>query len=358
VTAVPGYEASGRMNRPRNGARHDRQAASLERVSVIVPCYNQAQYIEAAVDSLFAQKHTNWECIIINDGSTDNSAEVAGGLATRDSRVRVISQRNRGLATARNRGLAAATGSFIQFLDADDLLEPEKLSCHLSAFKERPELDISYGDSWFLLEGSEGERVAVPPCAHVATDAVAEFVLNWSTTLCIPVHAFLYRQSCFERWGTFDERLPTHEDWDLHLRFAAAGALYGFVPGRSSLYRIRASSMARQLDAMHRGRCLVLSKHLASSALPARYRLELARQFCAGREPYAWELLRTHQWRAAATYVLDRGLGGVHSSICVSVLIAILAYRLIRAVPRRAFRSLSRVPRPAEKKSGPDRSDV
>ncbi len=97
------------------------------KVSVIIPCYNQAFFLKEAVASVLAQTYTNWECIIINDGSTDNTEEVTKELIKDDGRFIYKKQINKGLPGARNAGLELCTGEFIQLLDADDALHPQKL---------------------------------------------------------------------------------------------------------------------------------------------------------------------------------------------------------------------------------------
>src|SRR6185437_13050535 len=103
------------------------------KVSVIIPCYNQAHFLTAAVDSVLAQAYTDWECIIVNDGSTDNTESVALAYAEKDRRIKYTRKENGGLSSARNTGLNIAAGKFIQFLDADDVLEPQKFSMQLQS---------------------------------------------------------------------------------------------------------------------------------------------------------------------------------------------------------------------------------
>ena len=106
-------------------------------VSVIIPCYNQGRFLGEAVDSVIAQTHGAWECLIINDGSTDNTAEIAASYAGRDGRIRDLYQHRPGLGSARNRGLAESRGEYVQFLDADDILLPEKIERQLKFSMDR-----------------------------------------------------------------------------------------------------------------------------------------------------------------------------------------------------------------------------
>src|SRR5450432_4194524 len=102
--------------------------SSAPLISVIVPCYRQAKYLPDAVKSLIGQSYRHWECIIINDGSPDDTREVAAEQVRLDSRIRYVEQANGGCSSARNRGLTEANGDFVQFLDADDLLLPDKFA--------------------------------------------------------------------------------------------------------------------------------------------------------------------------------------------------------------------------------------
>jgi glycosyltransferase involved in cell wall biosynthesis len=307
-------------------------------VSVVVPCYNQGAYLADAIRSLVQQNHAAWECIIVNDGSTDDSLEIARRLAGEDPRVRFIDQTNRGLSAARNRGLAEARGHWIHFLDADDLLEPATFATHLEVFRSAPETDVAYSASWTFREEDLGSRRPSAVPATLLKDPLSAFVLYWERGLTIPIHAFTYRTSCFVRWGTFDEQLPNHEDWDIHLRFSAAGAKYTVAPRRSALYRLRAGSMARQAELMYRGKCLVLSKHLSNHAMPFRLRRALARRLVHERYAKALEALRRRQWALVARYAFDRRVGGKWSLACAGVVAAMLVLRVARTASSRVVR--------------------
>src|SRR5437870_12319582 len=96
-------------------------------VSIIVPSYNYAHFIGEALQSIQSQTYSNWECIVVDDGSTDDTGALVRQLAEKDGRIKYVRQENRGLAAARNAGMANSEGVYFQFLDADDLLEPQKL---------------------------------------------------------------------------------------------------------------------------------------------------------------------------------------------------------------------------------------
>src|SRR4051812_15947600 len=107
-------------------------------VSVIVPCFGQAHYLPEAVGSVLAQTFTDWECIIVDDGSPDDTAAVAARLAAGDDRIKIVRQENRGLPGARNAGIRAARGRYILPLDADDRLEPTMLEKTVAVLQSDP----------------------------------------------------------------------------------------------------------------------------------------------------------------------------------------------------------------------------
>ncbi|MBF1605067.1 MAG: glycosyltransferase family 2 protein, partial [Prevotella shahii] len=111
------------------------------KISVIVPCYNQEAFLDESLASVANQTYTNWECIIVDDGSTDSSALIAKAWQEKDARFKYFYQENKRVSGARNTGLTLAQGDLIQFLDGDDLLQPTKLEESVEAFK-REQCDI------------------------------------------------------------------------------------------------------------------------------------------------------------------------------------------------------------------------
>ena len=114
-------------------------------VSVIIPTHNYARFLEEAINSLRGGTYSDWECVVVDDGSTDDTPALVATLAASDPRIVYVSQVASGPSAARNAGLATASGEFVQFLDADDLLGPRKLQYQLEIFGRHPEADIVYG---------------------------------------------------------------------------------------------------------------------------------------------------------------------------------------------------------------------
>jgi glycosyltransferase involved in cell wall biosynthesis len=223
-------------------------------ISVIVPCYRLARYLPEAVGSLIEQTHKHWECIVVNDGSPDDTREVAAELARRDARVRYIEQPNRGQSSARNRGLAEARGRFIQFLDADDLLLPHKLATDLEAIRNAAEPSVVIGDYWLMDEA--GHRFDNHMCTpeFKFDTPLHDFALRWETELSIPPHAFLFDARLFRDDGIrFDETLRNHEDWDCWMHVFRRRPVVRRVAQKLVIYRVRMDSLSRAEEPNWRG---------------------------------------------------------------------------------------------------------
>lgn len=123
------------------------------RISVIIPLYNKADYVKRALESVKAQTFTDWECIIVNDGSTDKSAEIVERLTINDERFRLISQENAGVSVARNRGIAESKGEYVCFLDADDWWAPTFLEEMVTFAEEYPDAGLYASNYWYYKPG-------------------------------------------------------------------------------------------------------------------------------------------------------------------------------------------------------------
>ena len=157
------------------------------KVSIVIPCYNAAPYIETTISSIQQQTLSEWEIIIVDDGSTDNCVEIIQKLIAQDNRIRLIQKDNGGSASARNLGLSLAQGDYIQFLDADDTIAPDKLA-RQTALMDRDNLDISYTD--FRIVDADG--TTLPPLKGYTFNLNKLFV-GWGPLGTIPPHAFLYK---------------------------------------------------------------------------------------------------------------------------------------------------------------------
>lgn len=185
-------------------------------LSVVVPAYNAGGFLRTAVDSLLAEGLPGLEILVVDDGSTDGSAEALAPLP-----VRLIRQKNRGEASARNAGVRAASSPFVTFLDADDVLTPGALSSRLRFLSERPEESAAGGLPSRLID--EEGRVAAEVFARMAAKHAFPLRLSGSfyrSGAFFPVSCslYIYRREVFDRVGLYDESLPAAPDCDFHFR--------------------------------------------------------------------------------------------------------------------------------------------
>ena len=180
-------------------------------VSVIVPTYNRGWVIGEAVDSVLAQQYSNYELIVVDDGSTDDTAAVLNAYG---SRVRLLRQKNKGVSAARNAGIRSAAGSLIAFLDSDDLWLPSKLSQQVLFFEEHPDALVCQTEETWIRNG-----VRVNPRKRHRKPSGMIFEPSLELCLVSP-SAVMMRRSLFDRVGLFDESLPACEDYDLWLRIS------------------------------------------------------------------------------------------------------------------------------------------
>lgn len=182
-------------------------------ISIIMPCYNAAAHLPQSVGSVLAQTQSNWELIIVDDGSTDTSRQKLKQLETTDPRIRVFHQSNSGAATARNRALLEAHGVFTAFLDADDTWHPEFLEAMKAALDNDPSAVISYCGWQNLGLGGGRDEPFVPPDYENSEKTESLLIsCRW------PIHAALVRTQSIHDSGRFDESLSSCMDYDLWFR--------------------------------------------------------------------------------------------------------------------------------------------
>ncbi len=227
-----------------------RRESNPPRVSVVIPCFNQAHLLPEAVASVLAQTFTDWEIIIVNDGSPDDTASAAERLVQQNPgrRICLLSQVNQGLAMARNNGIRAARGKYILPLDADDCLEPLMLQKTVAVLDREPETHIVYTD---LLRFGDGTGVFQTGGWTLAKVAGVN-QLNYCS---------LYRREVWERVQGYNPNLTWgYEDWDFWIGAAERGFHARHVPEPLFRYRIKAGSMltrAMEHDAELRARIVL-----------------------------------------------------------------------------------------------------
>jgi teichuronic acid biosynthesis glycosyltransferase TuaG len=212
------------------------QISRPPRISVVIPAYDAERFLSDAVESVLRQTLRDLELIIVNDGSTDATRFLAERFREGDQRVRIVDKRNGGLSSARNAGIAAASGDLICFLDADDILLPDKLERQARFLMDFPGCDLVYSDYYV------GDSEMTP----IWLESVRPGIVRMDEWLLYrnrfaPLSPLL-RARLVAATGGFDETLTAAEDWDYWIRAAQHGR-FSYLPGPVGVYRLHAGQM-------------------------------------------------------------------------------------------------------------------
>lgn len=205
--------------------------------TILIPTYNQAQYLPTCLESLLAQSCPNWEAVIVNDGSTDNTRQVLDYYAGKDDRFRVFHKENGGVATALNMALEKSRGKWICWLSSDDLFEPHKLETHVAAFATHPGIYFFRTNySIFHEETGQLSGIEYPPDFMPPDELqlLRFFELNYVSGISIAVH-----RSVFDTVGGFNTSLRNGQDFDMWLRISARYRSH-YIDRRTCITRIHA----------------------------------------------------------------------------------------------------------------------
>ena len=220
-------------------------------VSVIIPTRNRVAMLREAIESVRAQTYQDWELIIVDDGSMDETRQIMETLTQEDARIRYLRQPQGGVSKARNAGIRAAQGRYVAFLDDDDLFLPGKLAAQVSALEGEPTLGFVYSQTeWINREGTLLGRHPTTPVADLR-GLLEECAIPLQTVMC--------RTELLEQTGGFDESLSIGEDYDLWLRLAQI-TQFGFVPGPLVRYRVHGANTCNDNLRLYEQRAIILSK--------------------------------------------------------------------------------------------------
>lgn len=243
-------------------------------VSIIMPAYNAGKYIADSIRSVLAQTCSNWELIVVDDGSTDDTASVVQQFASRDSRVKYFFQENGRLGKARNTGIAKASGSLIAFLDSDDLWLESKLELQTQAMSEQ-NADVVFCNAYVFSDENPLDETRTLP-----TSTGKLFGPSFFDSLVlrnqIPVLTVLLRTSALDKVGPFEEAKPFHgcEDVDLWMRLAKAGFVFYGMPATLARYRRHANAMTAVSSNALKPMLLTIRKHVEQTGLTAAQKQE------------------------------------------------------------------------------------
>ena len=209
----------------------------MPKVSIITPTHNRAHFISEAIESVLAQTMNDWEQIIIDDGSTDNTREVVEKYANRDSRIRYVYQVKGRLSRHRAMAVHIAQGKFITFLDDDDTFLPHKLERQVSFLEQHPDVGLVYSQ----VDMVEADKKFIKTWPDVPATSFIELMKDCT----IQPNAALVRKECIEQVGNFNTKLKSCDDYDLWLRIARRYPI-AFVPETVGIYRWHGRNISHQ----------------------------------------------------------------------------------------------------------------
>lgn len=204
-------------------------------VSIIIPCYKQAQYLPDALDSVLAQTYPHWECVVVNDASPDDTVDIANAYALKDFRIKLLDLKaNGGLANARNSGIKVSNGSFILPLDADDKIAPDYLEKSLQYFKDNKNLKVVYTDV---------------QCMGIRHDIVQrpDFNLHQLCHQNLFQPTALFKRQDFDKTDGYRKNVYAYEDWDMWLQLIEHQDQAIRIPEPLFYCRVKESSMITEL---------------------------------------------------------------------------------------------------------------
>ncbi|MFD1601634.1 glycosyltransferase family 2 protein [Flavobacterium artemisiae] len=230
----------------------------MHKVSIIVPCYNQAQYLSEALESILNQTYENWECIIVNDGSPDNTHEIAQEWLKKDKRFKYLFKENGGLSSARNAGLDIAEGDYVQFLDADDLIAPEKFEISLSQLEKFEPKKQAVVVSHFNFFTNNIEDATDRYCyLNLEFLNYKSILYDWDYKFSVPIHCGFFSKELFEDFR-FSTDLKAKEDWLMWLNIFKKDIKVYFINQPFAFYRSHSSSMTKNHQFMEENTIKVL----------------------------------------------------------------------------------------------------
>jgi glycosyltransferase involved in cell wall biosynthesis len=250
-------------------------------ISVIVPCYNYANYIGDCLESLIAQTFKDWECIVVDDGSTDDSVAVIHQYCNKDSRIKCFTQINSGPTVARNFGLKNSQGTYIQFLDADDKIESKKFEIQLHLFEKHKNLDLVYSEAKFFSNKN-------PEKLYDNLDLISKSDLKTiSGSGDMLIHALLKenimvicspltKKRVFTNFGDMDTDLYYYEDWELWARLAINNCEFQYDNTENSRALVRVHDSYSKNEFKMNLNALIASTKLMSNIQDRKYKKILA----------------------------------------------------------------------------------
>ncbi|HLJ48637.1 MAG TPA: glycosyltransferase family A protein [Bryobacteraceae bacterium] len=291
----------------------------MPRVTAIIPAYNTARFLPYALESVLRQTYADWEAVLVDDGSTDNTRElVAEAMPKFGGRLQYVYQPNRGLPAARNTAIRHAKGELIALLDADDIWEANRLQLGVEMMDLNPRMGLTHAKVARIdVDGRFIEHPPAPPRKYLE-GSIAKHIYSRRAHLLCPT--ILFRRSCLDRVGVFDETMRATEDRDLWFRIAEHYEI-GYIDEVIAQYRVSPNSMSKDWQRMRTWQTYFIDKHY-NRGVVSRWMASQARaSICRERgdtlyksrnlgESVRWyfDALRCYPFRAADLYMFSRAL--------------------------------------------------
>ena len=264
---------------------------SLALVSIVIPCYNGAQYLATAIESALGQTHSNVEVIVVDDGSTDASAAIVSRYP-----VRVVHGSRKGVSAARNRGIAESRGKYLIFLDADDILMPDAISSGIAALLQHPAAKMATGAHQQI--SAAGNSIAIRNKPLQETD-LYQALLQTNFIEC--TSSCVFRRDAQQGSEWFDTKLQAAEDYDVYLRLARSGQMVCHDTIVSS-YRLHGANVSHKAELMLTSTLKVMKAQRTNRTLRLRHRLGIEAGMRAWKRQYGRQLTR----QLASNYAAGR----------------------------------------------------
>lgn len=240
------------------------------KVSILIPCYNSERFIGATLQSCIQQQYTNIEIIVVDDGSTDKSADIVKDWATQYSNIYLYTQPNSGVCRARNYAFEKSTGDYILYLDADDLISPDLISSQINLFQENVDNTIVIS-SWGRFYSSIEDFKIEPQFVYKNYESSIELIEDLLNGGMLGLTCFLTPRSIIEKAGIWNENLSINTDGEFFMRVLANARIIKFSPHGHLYYRSNISnSISRRKPTESKGASLLLSYKLTLKYLEDR----------------------------------------------------------------------------------------
>lgn len=264
----------------------------MPKVSVIIQAYNSMNYLPKTLESILKQTFTDFEVLIINDGSTDNIVKWASQIT--DPRVKLISQEKQGQSAARNLGVVLAKGDYLAFLDADALWLPTKLEKQVNLLDKNPDVGLVY--TWVALIDEHGKPTSTVIKTH-AEGNVWQQMIERPTVICSS--SPLVRSDCFEKVGLFDRKLSVSADWEMWIRVASC-YIFAIIKEPLVFYRQHYNSQSKNCQKLLEDNSAVIEKTFKS--VPPELQYIKRRSYGQVYLYLAWRALDNEKYQEAIDF--------------------------------------------------------